>query len=65
MFQQDTENQTVRYQQKRNDRRGNEKGGSELTCQQSGSIGHVERIQQIESAPDVKDPREHNPQFAP
>jgi hypothetical protein len=45
MLQQDTEHQTVRYEQKRNDRRGNEIGGAELTCQQPSSIGHIERIQ--------------------
>jgi hypothetical protein len=65
MLQQDTEHQTVRYEQKRNDRRGNEIGGAELTCQQPSSIGHIERIQQIESAPDVEDSHERNPQPAP
>jgi len=65
MFQQDTENQSVRYQQKWNDCCGNEKGGAELTRQQSGCIGHIERIQQIETPPDVKDPRERNSQLTP
>jgi hypothetical protein len=44
MSQQDTENQTVRYQQKRDDHRGNEIGGTQLTCHQSSCIGHIERI---------------------
>src|SRR6516164_5001635 len=56
MFQQDAENQSVRYQQKWNDCCGNEKGGAELTRPQSGCIGHIERIQQIETSPDVKTP---------
>ena len=64
-FQQDTENQSVRYQQKWNDCRGNEKRGAELTRQQSSCIGHIERIQQIETTPDIKDPRERNSQLAP
>ncbi len=56
------EHERVRDQQERHDRDGNVKGGAEFARKKSGSIGLVERVNQVGAAPDIEDPDQRNAQ---
>ena len=51
----------MRNQQQRHNERGNEIGSSQLPGQETGVIGLVESVQDIDGAPEIEDPCDDTP----